>query len=316
MAKHTDEGTAADAVRQFRQDDLASASAKWDRVAAAVEADVRSEQEIEEGLLAQLGLNPGGGPDPTDNLRLSRLHPPARKRAKALIAGAREAREVRAAQPSAPEDGPAAQAEYDQTPELRELLAAAAASQPTKRTASQEQALARIRAAAPADRVSPRGAKLTLEEACDRLGLDTGRIRTLAEEGRRAVLLSPEVYAEYVDEPDDFVDVDDELDPEDRAMLLARLADPSPGIPLDEVIRELGFDPLDFRGSPHPPARVWLLYDAGDLVAAYSTEAAAETARKVYAARVQAELDAEDPPPAVAMVVYHYIEVCPIEVRD
>jgi len=51
-----DAGDSVVDVRQFRQDDLASASAKWDRVAAAVEAEVRSEQEIEESLLDQLGL--------------------------------------------------------------------------------------------------------------------------------------------------------------------------------------------------------------------------------------------------------------------
>lgn len=43
-------------VRRSRQDDVARSSAKWDRVAAVVKADVRSEQEIEESLLAQLGL--------------------------------------------------------------------------------------------------------------------------------------------------------------------------------------------------------------------------------------------------------------------
>ena len=49
-------------VRRSRQDDLARSSAKWDRVAAVVKADVRSEQEIEEGLLAQLGLPPAKPP--------------------------------------------------------------------------------------------------------------------------------------------------------------------------------------------------------------------------------------------------------------
>ena len=43
-------------VRRSRQDDVARSGAKWDRVAAVVKADVRSEQEIEESLLAQLGL--------------------------------------------------------------------------------------------------------------------------------------------------------------------------------------------------------------------------------------------------------------------
>ena len=52
-------GAAGDSVvdvSRSRQDDVVRSSAKWDRVAAAVKADVRSEQEIEEGLLAQLGL--------------------------------------------------------------------------------------------------------------------------------------------------------------------------------------------------------------------------------------------------------------------
>lgn len=43
-------------VRRARQADSARSSAKWDRVAALAQADVRSEDEIEEGLLAQLGL--------------------------------------------------------------------------------------------------------------------------------------------------------------------------------------------------------------------------------------------------------------------
>jgi hypothetical protein len=51
-------GDAGDSVVDVRsrQDDVARSSAKRDRVAAAVKADVRSEQQIEESLLAQLGL--------------------------------------------------------------------------------------------------------------------------------------------------------------------------------------------------------------------------------------------------------------------
>jgi AbrB family looped-hinge helix DNA binding protein len=51
-----DAGDSVVDVRRSRQDDVARSSAKWDRVAAVVKADVRSEQEIEESLLAQLGL--------------------------------------------------------------------------------------------------------------------------------------------------------------------------------------------------------------------------------------------------------------------
>src|SRR5665647_813785 len=51
-----DAGDSVVGVRRSRQYDVARSSAKWDRVAAAVKADVRSEQEIEESLLAQLGL--------------------------------------------------------------------------------------------------------------------------------------------------------------------------------------------------------------------------------------------------------------------
>jgi len=50
VASHAAAGNSVVDVRRSRQD------AKWDRVAAVVKADVRSEQEIEEGLLAQLGL--------------------------------------------------------------------------------------------------------------------------------------------------------------------------------------------------------------------------------------------------------------------
>lgn len=44
------------AVRQTRRDGIARSSTKWDRVAAQVEVDVRSEDDIEAGLYAQLGL--------------------------------------------------------------------------------------------------------------------------------------------------------------------------------------------------------------------------------------------------------------------
>ncbi len=43
-------------VRLTRQADLARWTAKWERVAAAAAAEDRSEQEIQEGLLAQLEL--------------------------------------------------------------------------------------------------------------------------------------------------------------------------------------------------------------------------------------------------------------------
>ena len=51
-----DAGDSVIDVRRSRQADSARASAKWDRVAALARADARSEDEIEEGLLAQLGL--------------------------------------------------------------------------------------------------------------------------------------------------------------------------------------------------------------------------------------------------------------------
>lgn len=55
-SSHMDLGDSAADVRGFRQEDQAAAAAKWARVDAAVGADVRSEQEIEESLLTQLGL--------------------------------------------------------------------------------------------------------------------------------------------------------------------------------------------------------------------------------------------------------------------
>ena len=50
-------GDSADDVRRLRQADAAQSSAKWHRVDALAEADARSEDEIEEGLLTQLGLH-------------------------------------------------------------------------------------------------------------------------------------------------------------------------------------------------------------------------------------------------------------------
>jgi len=99
-------------------------------------------------------------------------------------------------------------------------------------------------------------------------------------------------------------------------------------MPLHEAIIDLGFDPAEFGLTAtvaadaasdvtdewacdyRPLPQAWLLYDAGDLVAAYRTAAAAETARAAHAAR-QAELDAQDPRPA--WPVYHLIEVCPVD---
>jgi len=157
-----------------------------------------------------------------------------------------------------------------------------------------------------------------------------------------ARLAAGESLYPYVDVPDEPVDAPDEpvyadevteqLDPADAAMLLARLADPDPGMPLHEAIIDLGFDPAEFgldppaagdagdeaidlsglvaHRQPLPLAQAWLLYDAGDLVAAYRTAAAAETARSAHVAR-QAELDAQDLPRA--WPVYHLIEVCPVD---
>ncbi len=52
-----DAGDSVVDVRRSRQADSARSNAKWDRVAVSAQADARSEQEIEEGLLAQLGLH-------------------------------------------------------------------------------------------------------------------------------------------------------------------------------------------------------------------------------------------------------------------
>lgn len=51
-----DAGDSVDDVRRSRQADSARSSAKWGRVAALAQADERTEDEIEEGLFAQLGL--------------------------------------------------------------------------------------------------------------------------------------------------------------------------------------------------------------------------------------------------------------------
>ena len=52
-----DAGDSVVDVRRSRQADSARSSAKWDRVAALAQGDARSEDEIEEGLFAQLGLS-------------------------------------------------------------------------------------------------------------------------------------------------------------------------------------------------------------------------------------------------------------------
>ena len=51
-----DAGDPVDDVRRSREADSARSSAKWDRIDALAQADTRSEDEIEEGLLARLGL--------------------------------------------------------------------------------------------------------------------------------------------------------------------------------------------------------------------------------------------------------------------
>ena len=157
--------------------------------------------------------------------------------------------------------------------------------------------------------------------------------------GINARLAAGESLYPYVDVPDEFVDagdelvyadeVADELDPADAAMLLARLADPSPGIPLDELIAELGFDRAEFvdvsaeeepdlsglvahRPGPAKPARIWLLWDSDDLIAAFSSEASALAARKAHSAAVRAELAKE----TGARPVRIHVEVTPIDVQD
>lgn len=49
-----DAGDSAADVRRARERDVEVATAKWDRVAAVVEAESRTEEEIESGLLASL----------------------------------------------------------------------------------------------------------------------------------------------------------------------------------------------------------------------------------------------------------------------
>lgn len=53
-----DAGDSVVDVRRGRQADAARGAAKWDRVAAEIAADTRSEEVVEAGLLAQLGLAP------------------------------------------------------------------------------------------------------------------------------------------------------------------------------------------------------------------------------------------------------------------
>jgi len=51
-----DAGDSVVDVRRARQADAARSSAKWDRVSALAQSDDRNEDEIEQGLLSQLGL--------------------------------------------------------------------------------------------------------------------------------------------------------------------------------------------------------------------------------------------------------------------
>ena len=51
-----DAGDSVADVRRARENDTDREAARWDRVAAVVEAESRSEDEIERGLLEQLGL--------------------------------------------------------------------------------------------------------------------------------------------------------------------------------------------------------------------------------------------------------------------
>ena len=51
-----DAGDSVVDVRQARSADAERSAAKWDRISAATGADTRSEAQIEEGLLSQLGL--------------------------------------------------------------------------------------------------------------------------------------------------------------------------------------------------------------------------------------------------------------------
>lgn len=51
-----DAGDSVADVRRARERDALLTAAKWDRVAAVVETESRTEDEIESGLLEQLGL--------------------------------------------------------------------------------------------------------------------------------------------------------------------------------------------------------------------------------------------------------------------
>lgn len=51
-----DGGDSVADLRRTREADVTRSIAKWDRVASHLQADARSEDEIEEGLLDQLGL--------------------------------------------------------------------------------------------------------------------------------------------------------------------------------------------------------------------------------------------------------------------
>jgi hypothetical protein len=107
-----------------------------------------------------------------------------------------------------------------------------------------------------------------------------------------ARLAAGEKLGPYVDQPDEFVDVDDDEPEPDLSGLVAHP-----------------------RPAGRTPTRCcWLLYDCGTVVAAFSSEASANAARKAYVAKVRAELAEEDPLPARPARVH--FEVARIDIQD
>jgi hypothetical protein len=176
--------------------------------------------------------------------------------------------------PSDFEDGGVAQAEYDHDPKPRELLTEAVAPLSVPRLNEQGSIGARGDAAAAEARKARAAAMAAAREAAGPRPAGT----TAAETGRAKL-------GANMDEPDEFVDVEDDC--------LGRLGE---SVPVKRPLRQ-----------------VWLLWDTGDLVgtAAYSSEAAAEVARVAYTKKVRAELAAESQRPARI-----HTEVTPIDVQD
>jgi hypothetical protein len=84
----------------------------------------------------------------------------------------------------------------------------------------------------------------------------------------------------------------------------------APGVPLEDLIEELGFSPSDFEGAART-RQVWVLWDCHDLVSIYSNEASANAARDARVAAARVELS-----PKYAYLAARTIQVSSHDLQD